>query len=202
MRNHRDMPNESGGDHVKHDVSPGASENKPKVRKPFMLGTITASDLAAKHFPPITYVVPNYVVQGLTVLAGRPKAGKSWLALDIAVGVAIGGRVFGSIKVDQGDTLYLALEDNQRRLQNRLNKLLPSTQKPQRLHLATECPRLNAGGVEAIDAWCAKVPKARLIVVDYWVRSVLSAAPMNRSTTLTTDHWSRLRPWQTVVSLQ
>jgi hypothetical protein len=167
MKKHHDKQvlDESRGTHVKHEVRPQDSKAKSETKNSFVLQTITASDLAAKCFPPIAYVVPNYIAQGLTVLAGRPKAGKSWLALSIAVGVAMGCRVLGSIKVEQGDVLYLALEDNQRRLQNRLNKLLPSP-KPERLHLATECPRLDAGGLDAIEAWCVRVPKARLIVID------------------------------------
>lgn len=62
------------------------------------------------------YVVPGYIAEGLTVLAGRPKLGKSWLALDLAIAVATGGAALGSTKVGQGDVLYLALEDNERRL--------------------------------------------------------------------------------------
>jgi hypothetical protein len=130
------------------------------------LVTINAADLAACDFPPVAFVIPSYVAEGLTVAAGRPKTGKSWLGLGWAVAVASGGVAFGSIEVEVGDVLYLALEDNERRLKKRLEQMLPDVGKPARLHLATECPRLGAGGIEAITEWCRGVERPRLIVVD------------------------------------
>ena len=81
---------------------------------------ITASALMAMKFDPIRYVIPGYVAEGLTLFAGAPKIGKSWTALDLGIAVSAGGLAFGSIKCEQGDALYLALEDNPRRLQSRL----------------------------------------------------------------------------------
>jgi RecA-family ATPase len=122
--------------------------------------------LAARDFPPVAYVVPGYVAQGLTVLAGRPKTGKSWLAFGWSIAVASGTVALGSIDVEAGDVLYLALEDNQRRLKKRLDQMLPDQEKPARLHVATQCPRLSSGGIEAITDWCRRVESPRLVVVD------------------------------------
>jgi hypothetical protein len=130
------------------------------------LDTVTAEELAKRQFPQINFIIPGYLAQGLTILAGRPKIGKSWMALGWAVAVASGGVAFGSIEVEAGDALFLGLEDNQRRLQRRLDQLLPHAGKPRRLYLATECPRLGAGGSEAISEWCAGVENPRLVVVD------------------------------------
>ena len=151
---------------VHADAGTGASDPRDDLRKEACLQTVTAQELSRHEFPPITFVVPEYIAQGLTVLAGRPKAGKSWLGLGIAVAVATGEPALGSIEVETGDVLYLALEDNRRRLQRRLNQLLPGSEKPERLHLATFCPRLDEGGLEAIDRWCRTVPNARLVVID------------------------------------
>jgi RecA-family ATPase len=49
-------------------------------------------------------------------MAGAPKLGKSWLGLGLRIAVAGGGHALGKIAVTQGDVLYLALEDNARRL--------------------------------------------------------------------------------------
>jgi RecA-family ATPase len=130
------------------------------------LVTVSAAELAAREFPPISYVIPEYVAEGLTVLAGRPKTGKSWMCLGWAIAVASGGVAFGKHDVEPGDVLYLALEDNDRRLKKRLNQMLPDVGKPARLHLATQCPRLGAGAVEVITEWCRRVEHPRLIVVD------------------------------------
>ena len=75
-------------------------------------------------FEPIKYVVPDAViVEGLTLFAGKPKIGKSWLMLHAAFAVATGGFTLGEIHCPAGDVLYCAMEDSLRRLQSRLKKL-------------------------------------------------------------------------------
>src|SRR5689334_3423922 len=84
----------------------------------------TAADLHKRHFPPIQEIIPGFIQIGLTILAGKPKAGKSWMALDNALGVAARRPVLGEVVPDCGDVLSLSLEDNPRRLQSRVRKLL------------------------------------------------------------------------------
>jgi RecA-family ATPase len=127
----------------------------------------SAAELRTKVFDPLQWVVPKYLPEGLTLLGGRPKIGKSWQALDIAVGVAEGGKCLGQ-QCEQGDVLALMLEDNDRRLQRRLTQMLGAQlgEWPARLTYATSWPRLNEGGVEWIRSWIDRSPKGRLIVVD------------------------------------
>jgi hypothetical protein len=127
-----------------------------------------ASDLRTIKFPPISYLVPGYIAEGCTILAGRPKLGKSWLCLEIGLGVATGGNCLGSINCAEGSVLYLALEDNRRRLQRRLDRLLPSVAAdwPERLHYATEWPKAEEGGLDHLRNWIERTPDARLIIVD------------------------------------
>ena len=73
----------------------------------------TIEELAKAEFAPPRWAVPGIVPVGLSSLAGRPKLGKSWLALQIAVAVGCGGRLF-DLKIDPGKVLYLALEDSPR----------------------------------------------------------------------------------------
>lgn len=79
----------------------------------------TASELMATSFPAPLWTVPNLIPVGLSILAGRPKVGKSWLGLQIAIAVAAGGVTLGQ-QAAQGPVLYLALEDGPRRLKERL----------------------------------------------------------------------------------
>jgi hypothetical protein len=128
----------------------------------------TAAKLRTMEFPPVSYIVPGIIPEGVTVLAGKPKIGKSWMALDLAIGIATGSPVLGGVHVEQGDVLYCCLEDNQRRLKRRVTKLLGAFggDWPARLTLATEWRRLDEGGVEDIEAWCGSVSKPRLVLLD------------------------------------
>lgn len=128
----------------------------------------SAADLQRMKFSPIQYVVPGYIAEGCTLLAGRPKLGKSWLVLEAGLAVALGGDCLGGIACEQGDVLYLALEDNERRLQSRITKMLGVHNQswPAAFEYATEWPRANDGGLGKLREWIEKHPKARLIVVD------------------------------------
>ena len=83
------------------------------------LQTIDADTLQSTAYEPASFVVDDLLPQGLHLLAGAPKIGKSWLALWLAVMVAKGDPIWG-MGVKQGTTLYLCLEDSTLRIQNRL----------------------------------------------------------------------------------
>src|SRR5215217_2494907 len=126
----------------------------------------SAAELMAREIPPVRWIVPSIVPEGVALLAGKPKLGKSWLALGLCVAVASGGVAFGTVHVEKGAALYLALEDNERRLQFRLAKILAGAEVPDGLHYSIECPRLDDGGVKAIEDWLRSRPDARLVVID------------------------------------
>ncbi len=107
----------------------------------------------------------------LTLLAARPKVGKTWLALEIAIAVDRGGYCLGDIKCEPGNVLFLALEDNQRRMQRRLTKLLGvnKTEWP-RFSCAHSWPRADQGGVDHIRNWIARAENPRLVVIDVLAR--------------------------------
>ncbi|MCH7230204.1 AAA family ATPase [Glycomyces sp. L485] len=130
----------------------------------------TADQLMATVFPEPKWAVPGMLCEGLSLLCGPPKVGKSWASLALALAIASGGRAFGKIPVDAGAVLYLALEDTARRLQARMRTILAGQDAPEGLTLLTECPRLDRGGDEWIEAWIRKHPDARLIVVDVFAK--------------------------------
>lgn len=85
------------------------------------LETISAYDILTTEWPEPVWAVPGLLPAGLTIFAGKQKIGKSWLALQIAQAVAAGGVALGE-HAEAGPILYLALEDNPRRLQERMSK--------------------------------------------------------------------------------
>jgi RecA-family ATPase len=129
-------------------------------------GLITAKALQTKTFAPLRIILPGLIPEGVTIVAGKPKIGKSWLLFDICLAVAGDRFVLGEMKPVQGDVLYLALEDNQRRLKKRTDKILQSTVAPESLEIHTEWRRVDQGGLEDIEAWCKEHPKRRLISID------------------------------------
>lgn len=127
---------------------------------------ISARALQEMDFPPVSWIVRDLIPEGLTQLAGKPKLGKSWLALQLGHAIATGGEMLGR-PVDQGAVLYAALEDNRRRLKARLARSVPPMSLwPEALHFATEWDRLDAKGLAAFEAWGDTHADARLLIID------------------------------------
>ena len=131
---------------------------------------ISAVELMATSFPEPRFIVEGLLPDGIAMLAGKSKMGKSWLAMQIAVAIASGRPALGQHQVDQGDVLYLALEDRQRRLQGRMRAVLQGSPAPAGLYFETEWPRLNAGGAEKLIAWLDDHPAAKAVMIDVWVK--------------------------------
>lgn len=128
---------------------------------------VAASALQAKTFGTLGCALPGYITEGLTFLVSRPKLGKSWLMLDVSVAIAMGRTTLGTLQPETGDVLYLALDDGERRLQQRLAALLEGEKKwPARLALATRWRRANEGGLADIEDWCQSVANPVAVVID------------------------------------
>ena len=129
----------------------------------------TAAELGTQTFPPMKWIVEGYLTEGCFIFAGRPKLGKSWFVLDVSLAVSRGGICLGDAECKQGEVLYLALEDNRRRLQSRIRKVSPPLSNntwPAGLTFATEWPRCDDGGLERVRAWLKQANSPRLVVVD------------------------------------
>lgn len=126
----------------------------------------TLRTLLEQDFPEPRWVVKGLIPQGLTVFAGAPKAGKSWVALGVCMAVAYGGKAFGAIEVREGDALYLALEDHGRRLQDRSLQMLAGVPGNDRLTLSIECPAMHQGGLLKIADWIEKAADPRVVFID------------------------------------
>ena len=112
---------------------------------------------------PLNFVVDTLLSQGLHILAGSPKVGKSWLALWLAVTVAKGESVWG-MGVKQGTTLYLCLEDSTLRIQNRLFEITEDA--PASVHFTTNSDTLGKGLEEQLCAFLSEHPDTVLIIID------------------------------------
>ena len=133
------------------------------MKKENRLLTIDGETLMSQPLTPLNFVVDTLLSQGLHILAGSPKVGKSWLALWLAVTVAKGDPVWG-MGVKQGTTLYLCLEDSTLRIQNRLFEITEDA--PASVHFTTNSDTLGKGLEEQLCAFLAEHPDTVLVIID------------------------------------
>ena len=165
--NYREIPIKQKA--VTDEADPTNQSTAESPYAPIKLKDLLGMDLGEVH-----WIIPDILPEGLTVLAGRPKAGKSILALNIALSVANGGYVFMSPdhKCQKGDVLYCALEDSNRRFRSRASRLLETHDSDigDNFEMLTNLPKLDEGGLDVIKDWYHQHPLARLLVVDVFAR--------------------------------
>jgi hypothetical protein len=145
----------------------GTVQQPPNGQVPKLLaGLRNGAWLDRQQFPALAYAVPGIVPEGVVLMVGAPKIGKSWMVLAHALAVAAGGITLGSIAVGSPrPALYLALEDGDRRLQERCRRLLGPDPIPERFDYLT---RVEHGQVIAtIAAWLElHTDAAPLVILD------------------------------------
>lgn len=167
----------------------------------------TMGSLLKKVFPPPVWIVPGVMSEGLNLLAGAPKQGKSMLALHLALTVAGGGMALRNISVQPADVLYLSLEDKQRRVQYRAVKMMnaidPSYHDSirKRLTIATEWPTQDRGGLRMIELWRKRVEKAGLVIIDVWARFAPKHDGQQSSYSQDSQDWGKLKQFADRYSL-
>ena len=136
----------------------------------------TFAQVAAATFEPIRWIVPELIPEGCIILAGSPKIGKSWLATELCLCAASNGKrpFLGKYVLPHHGALYLALEDSDRRMNDRINKLISQlpvwsghhTPAPTEVSYATSWPILGKGCIEQITAHLDANPDCKLVIVD------------------------------------
>ena len=146
------------------EIEEGLKQDREEQAQP-SLGAISGQELQRKEIPPIRELVPGLVVQGLTVLGAPPKYGKSWLVLALCLAVA-GGKPFLGYPTEKAGCLYLALEDSQRRLRDRMNTLLRGAPAPEGFYSSTASLTTDTGLMDQLEGFLADHPETGLVVVD------------------------------------
>lgn len=137
-----------------------------------------ASDLMDKELIPPEFAVEGLLPAGLCIFSAPSKTGKSWLAIDLCNAVANGLDFMGR-PTNQGDVLYLALEDSEYGLQKRMRKI--GCQRSANLSYAFTVPCVGSGMMDFFTNWCISVAAPRLIVIDVLQRAKPTGGTHNKT---------------------
>lgn len=127
------------------------------------LKTIDADTLLSTPMRKTLFVVDGLIPQGLSVLSGSSKIGKSWLMLWLGIQVARGQPVW-EFETHKSDVLYLCLEDTYARIQSRLYQI--ADEAPPELRIATTSFQIGNGLEQQIEQYLSDFPKTKLVIID------------------------------------
>ncbi len=127
------------------------------------LTVIDGETLMDMKLPPTKFCVETLLPQGISMLGGAPKIGKSWMVLDLCVRIAKGETIW-NLTTRKGTTLYLCLEDPLNRVQQRLCML--TDEVPENAYFATTAGTLADGLCEQIRNFVSKHPDTMLVAID------------------------------------
>ncbi len=93
-----------------------------EINSPGYLHMVSHNELLDTPYVGKQAIIDDLLYTGAYILAGAPKIGKSFLVAQIAYHVSTGQPLWG-YNARQGDVLYLALEDDEKRLQDRMYRM-------------------------------------------------------------------------------
>ena len=135
-----------------------------RMADPRYLHTLTMTELFQTSYKSRPPIIENLLHSGAYLLAGAPKIGKSFLVAQIAYHVSTGQELWGC-KVHQGTVLYLALEDDFQRIQNRMFMMYGVNDTPN-LHFATAAGKIGNGLDEQLENFIREHSDTKLIIID------------------------------------
>ena len=135
-----------------------------QMSDPAYMHTVSLSELYEQVYASRPPLIDGLLCSGTYLFVGAPKMGKSFLMAQLAYHVSLGRPLWG-YNVRQGAVLYLALEDEYRRLQERLFRMF-GVEGTDELHFATSVKQLGGGLQEQLDRFVRDHPNTKLIIID------------------------------------
>lgn len=132
--------------------------------EPSYLATMTMSQLYDTVYESRPPIIDGLLYPGTYLFVGAPKVGKSFLMAQLAYHVST-GQMLWKYPVRAGTVLYLALEDDYRRLQERLFRMF-GVEGTDELYFATCAKQLGAGLYEQLNRFVSEHKDTRLIIID------------------------------------
>ena len=131
---------------------------------PSYIKTVSMTELYENVFYNIPPVIDGLLYPGTYLFVGAPKLGKSFFMAQLAYHVSTGTPLW-NYPVRQGTVLYLALEDDYRRLQSRLYRMF-GTESTDNLFFSVTSNQLGQGLTEQLSRFISEHPDTILIIID------------------------------------
>ena len=141
-----------------------AQAQAERVSTPGFMQTVSMPELYEMVYPGKPPIIDHFLYPGTYLFVGAPKVGKSFMMAQIAYHVSSGTPMW-NYSVRKGTVLYLALEDDYRRLQERLYRMF-GTETTSDLFFSVASKSLNEGLLDQLDTFMHEHPETSLVIID------------------------------------
>ena len=131
---------------------------------PSYLKAVSMNELFDTQYQSKPPLIDGLLYPGTYIFAGSPKLGKSFLMAQLAYHVSTGTPLW-NYTTRKGTVLYLALEDDYRRLQERLYRMF-GTESADNLFFSVSAGQLGKGLDEQLARFVAEHTDTKLIIID------------------------------------
>ena len=131
---------------------------------PDFMHTVSMPELYEMVYPGKPPIIDHFLYPGTYLFVGAPKVGKSFMMAQIAYHVSSGTPMW-DYSVRKGTVLYLALEDDYRRLQERLYRMFGTETTPD-LFFSVASKSLNEGLLDQLGTFMNEHPETSLVIID------------------------------------
>lgn len=131
---------------------------------PSYMKTVTMQELYQDIYSKKPPVIEGLLYQGTYLFVGSPKIGKSFFMAQLAYHVSTGTPLW-DYPVKKGTVLYLALEDDYRRLQERMYRML-GTDSTENLYFSVSSKPLGNGLTDQLSGFIREHPDTTLVIID------------------------------------
>ena len=146
------------------NVNNNSITNYPPKNNSKALETVSMAELYDSVYPSKPPLIDGLLYPGTYLFAGAPKVGKSFLIAQIAYHTSMGVPLW-EYPVRKGTVLYLALEDDYRRLQERLYRMF-GMDGADNLFFSVSAGNLGNGLDEQLQEFMKQHTDTRLIIID------------------------------------
>lgn len=136
-----------------------------QMNSPDYLHTVSLTELYDTVYRSRMPVIENLLYTGAYILAGAPKIGKSFLVAQFAHHVSTGQPIWEYEIKQPGAVLYLALEDDYQRLQERMARMF-GVESDGELFFVVSAKQVGNGLDEQLAFFLREHPNTRLVIVD------------------------------------
>jgi hypothetical protein len=188
-----DLINSTSEQNLIYNDRPTVSDILPATNVDRPIKIITGTQLLKHDFPPCNWIIEDFLPEGLTILAGAPKVGKSFLVLNLSVAVVTGGIALSKFTANQQSVIYIPYEDTERRLQDRLRNMTSMNSiasNLQDLLILYDFPTMKESGIDDLNEFLDEHKEVKIVIID----------PLERFIVRKTDN-SYAQDYQTISHL-